>query len=102
MSRLYPAVITCIVITAAGCATCPSVAPTEVIVDNPIPVYSCPEPPSLPPLVLPDWPVLPDDPTPEQVKAWYVEMVRVVHVRIDMLRQRVDTLDEMLDAYRQD
>ena len=92
---------TLILILAVGCSTCPPCAPGQVIVDNPIPVYSCPEPPEFVPFALLPWPVLPDDPTPEQIKAWYVDVVRVNDLQISGCMSSLSTCSEYLDAYRQ-
>ena len=86
-----------------GCAsTCPPCVPTHEIIEVITPVYNCPEPPALPPLELPPWPALGTDPTPEQIKAWYVGMVETYRARMYMLRERVDTLNTMLNAYRKE
>ena len=84
----------------AGCSTCPPCAPEQVIVDNPLPVYSCPAPPEFVPFALLPWPVLPDDPTPEQIKAWYVEITRIVDLDISGCASSLATCTAYLDAYR--
>ena len=92
----------CGAILTQGCAsTCPPCVPTHEITEVITPVYNCPEPPTLPPLTLPPWPVLGADATPGQTKAWYVGMVETYRVRMFMLRERVDALNTMLGAYRE-
>jgi hypothetical protein len=53
------------------------------------------------PLVLPEWPVLPEDPEPDQIKSWYVAMQDTVKEWIDVLLQRNDYLEDVIDAYRE-
>lgn len=85
---------------AAGCSTCPPCAPGQTIVDNPIPVYSCPEPPEFIPFTLLPWPILPDDPTPEQIKAWYVDVTKTIDLQISGCMSSLQTCTSLLDAYR--
>lgn len=91
----------CVAILAQGCATCPPCVPETTIKEVLVPTYLCPEPPTLPLLELPDWPVLADDATDAERKQWYVDMMITVNVRIDILRERVDVLNVMLGAYRE-
>ena len=46
------------------------------------------------------WPALAGDATSDQIKAWYVDMAATARARIDILRERVDALDTLLEAYR--
>jgi hypothetical protein len=89
-----------LLILAQGCASCPPCAPGQTIVDNPIPVYSCPEPPAFTPFALLSWPVLPADPTPDQIKAWYVDVVRVNDLQLSGCMASLATCTAYLDAYR--
>lgn len=67
-----------------------------------VPVLSCPEPVALPPLVLPEWPTLADDATPEETKAWYVDMVETMKARQLLRDDRIDALNSALDLYKSD
>ena len=89
-----------LLILAQGCASCRPCAPNTTIVDNPIPVYSCPEPPEFVPFALLPWPVLPNDPTPEQIKAWYVDVTRTIDLQISGCMSSLTTCTSLLDAYR--
>ena len=85
----------------SGCATtCPPCVPESKIVEVITPVYSCPEPPSLPPLMLPPWPTLAEDATPDQIKAWYVDMATWVKAALEAMTEDGETCRGMLDAYR--
>ena len=94
------ATLVVVAILATGCASCPPCAPGQTIVDNPIPVYSCPEPPAFTPFALLPWPVLPGDPTPDQIKAWYVDVVRVNDLQLSGCMASLATCVAYLDAYR--
>ena len=87
-------------VLAAGCSSCTPCAPDQTFVDNPIPVYSCPQPPEFTPFVLLPWPVLGPDPSPDEIKAWYVEVVRVNHLQISGCMSSLATCTSLLDAYR--
>ena len=65
-----------------------------------VPVLSCPEPVTLPTLILPEWPTLADDATPEEIKAWYVSMVETMRARQLLRDDRIETLNSALDLYR--
>jgi hypothetical protein len=87
---------------SAGCAsTCPP--PKVEVVEVKVPVYSCPEPPEeVSSLQLPDYPVPPpDNVQPEGQKSWYAEMVAVVKARHQILLDRIEYLEEILEEYRQ-
>ena len=85
-------------ILSLGCATCPP--PTIETVEVKVPVYSCPQPPGLPPLTLPAFPQAPETLTDEDLKQWYVEMVAAVKVRHQILLNRIEYLEEILEEYR--
>jgi hypothetical protein len=96
-------ILVCLLLLIAfslGCSSCPPCSPEHTVVDNQLPIYYCPSPPELPPLVLPPWPVLPDNPTSEEIKTWYIDMATTVKAWISILSDRSETLDGMLDAYR--
>jgi len=100
---LFAVLILCAIIMflSMGCATtCPPCQPEIQTVEVKVPVYSCPEAPEVPPLLLPGFPVLQDAATESETKAWYAEMVSVVEQTRDLLLQRIDLLEEMLDRYR--
>jgi hypothetical protein len=89
-----------ILILSSGCASRPPVVPPATYVDNPLPVYSCPEPPPLTPPALPPWPLLPDNPTEDEIKTWYVEVAKTVRVRSALQSAELDARMTYLDAYR--
>jgi hypothetical protein len=85
---------------SAGCAsTCPP--PKTEILKVEVPVYSCPQPPDLPPLTLPAFPPVPQELEDEDLKSWYAEMVAVVKARHQILLDRIEYLEEILEEYRQ-
>jgi hypothetical protein len=89
----------CILFACLGCSsTCPP--PRTEVVKVEIPVYSCPPPQDVPELSLPMFPGLPDQPTDDQMKSYYAEMVVVVKLRYQLLLNRIRVLEEMLDKYR--
>ena len=83
-----------------GCATtCPP--PKAQVVKEEVPVYSCPEPPDLPALDLPWFPVPPaPDASHEAIKEWYSQMVSVTKQREKLLLARVEALQEILKQYQ--
>ena len=98
----YTILVSVVLILSLGCGTtCPPCVPIHEITEVVTPIYQCPEPPTLPGLTLPALPVLPDAATDAQRKQWYVDMVQTVNVRIDILRERVDALNAMIEAYRE-
>ena len=86
-------------VIAQACSTCPPCVPTHEIVEVLVPVSSCPAPPELPPVVLPDWPILVDDATAEETKTWYVDMVETMYARFAILTGRIDGLNQILASY---
>lgn len=89
-----------VAIFAQACSTCPPCVPTHEFQDVAIPVFSCPDPPDIPPVVLPPWPVLADDASDNETKQWYVDMVEVYKARTTILNQRIDSLTAIIEAYR--
>ena len=89
-------------ILVQACSTCPPCVPTHEVVEVKVPVSSCPPPPELPPLVLPPWPVLADDATPEEAKTWYVDMVETINARTSILNDRIEALEKLLASYKND
>ena len=89
-----------IAVIMTGCSTCPPCVPTTEVQEVITPVYSCPEPPDTPPVVLPPWPMLPPNATDTQMKQWYLEMARTFKARQMILTEHVESLNEMLNAYR--
>ena len=92
----------CVLSTCMGCSsTCPP--PKTQTVEVKVPVYSCPPPPEVHPLELPDFPPVPhEDVSSSEVKAWYAQVVSVVKQREHLLESRVEALQEILDQYKKD
>jgi hypothetical protein len=75
--------------------------PEHEVVEVHVPVYSCPVPPELNPLTLPEWPTYPGDhATDEAKRTWYVDMVSTLRARMSMMLERIDMTESLLDAYR--
>ncbi len=87
------------VVFAQACSTCPPCVPTHEIVEVKVPVSSCPPPPDLPPLLLPQWPVLQENPTADEIKTWYVDMVGTYRARSALKDERIKALGEILASY---
>lgn len=85
-----------------GCAsTCPPCQPRIETVEVKIPVYSCPSPPTIDPIVLPSHPQLTPQAPDDELKAWYAEMVATIHSREQMCLDYIEYLIDLLEEYRQ-
>jgi len=83
-----------------GCASTPH-CPAEIeIVEVKVPVYSCPQPPELPPLDVPAFFPVPETPTDAELKSWYAEVAVWVKARHQILLDRIEYLDSILEEYR--
>ena len=99
-SMLFVLVVMMFVL-AVGCAsTCPP-AKTKIL-EVIVPVYSCPQPPQSLPLILPTSPPEPETLTEEEAKNWYAKMAVWVKVSHQMLLDRIQYLEEILEEYRVD
>jgi len=87
----------------AGCSTtrCPPCVAEREVIEVKVPVPSCEPPPELPGLEYPDWPILPENPSEDQIKAFYAGLVATQKARERMCLDYVKSLEEILDGYRQ-
>jgi len=76
--------------------------PTHEIVEVKLPVSSCPPPPELPPVVLPEWPMLAPDATVDEIKSWYVDIVETLYARSAIKDERIEALENILASYGED
>lgn len=91
-----------IIILLTGCSTCPPCQPRVETVEVQVPVYSCPEAPPLPDIVLPQFPEPPESDSPsEDWIAWYAEMVTVAKTRYEIVLTRMLVIEQLLDEYRE-
>lgn len=83
-----------------GCATTTPCPPPAAPIEVELPIYRCPPPVELLPVELPPWPVLAADPTPEQIKIWYADMVAMIKARETLLLEDSAACRGILEAYR--
>ena len=86
-------------VMSLGCRTCPPCVPSVETVEVKVPVAVCPEPPEVQPLSLPAYPILPDNPTEEELKDYYAEVVRVNKIRFEAVLSRMQMLQDLLEGY---
>ena len=87
-----------LVFSCIGCTSvkaCPECIPEIQTVEVKIPVYSCPPTEELPPLVLPAWPVLPEEADEGQLKEFYANCVATLHARERTLTEYIGLLQEV-------
>ena len=100
---LLAAVLLTALFSLIGCSStqlCPECIPDIRYERVDVPVRFCEPPVSLNAIVVPEWPVLPVDPTEEQIKSWYAECAAVLEAREQILLGRIKTLEDILDGYR--
>ena len=84
-----------------GCSTCPPCQPTieTVLVD--VPVYSCPAPPALQPLLLQTYPDYPgSSATDQEIKDWFASVVSISRSRDLAHGHYVEYLLSIVESYR--
>ena len=89
-----------LMLSSTGCSStseleCPPAPECPVIEEE---TFACPEPRSLPELVLPSFPPKPLELL--ELNLWAVSMAETVIARENILLERIDTLEEILDEYR--
>ena len=97
---LAAVILLCIFIMSLGCSTCPPCQPTIETVEVKVPVYSCPAPPELQSIVLPEFPGAPADLGEEDQKSWYAQVASLVKAREKTLLEYVKYLQDILEEYR--
>ena len=97
-----------LILSCFGCASvkkCPECIPETEIVEVLKPVRSCPAPPDIPELELPEYPEPPDimglsdKELEKSMKDWYAEVVATVKSREALFQARIDLLRQILDSY---
>jgi len=96
---LAAVILLCVLIMSLGCATCPPCQPRVETVEVKVPVYSCPEPPELPETLLVQYPALPGNPSDQDWKDWYAEMVATAKARHQILLDHLAHCKEILSSY---
>lgn len=102
---LFSVIALCVIIAMlnTGCATCPPCQPTIETIEVKVPVYSCPPPPPLQELTVPDLPTpLELGVADNQLKDWYAQVASLVKAREKILLEYVKYLQEILDQYQQE
>jgi hypothetical protein len=98
---LAAVILLCYLITCLGCTTtCPPCQPTIETVEVKVPVYSCPSPPESEMPLAPAYPILPDQSSDQDIKAWYAEVASLVKAREKILLDYVKYLQDILEEYR--
>jgi hypothetical protein len=95
MTIIVVAAIISLMISLFGCSSvkhCPECIPEVHTVEVKVPVYSCPPTEELPPLVLPEWPVLPEGATDQELKEFYSACVATLHAREKTLEDYIEML----------
>lgn len=100
MKRIVTICAFVVIILSAACSTCPPCVPTHEVTEVRVPVYYCPDPPVLEAITLPPWPVLADNPTPDEIKEWYIAMQATVKLREAVCAADGVACREYLDSYR--
>lgn len=97
-------VVLSLIFSLIGCSSvkaCPECIPKVETVEVKVPVRVCEKPPIISDVVLPEWPELQDNPTQDELKSWYAEMVSVLKAREKILRNRINLLNDILEGYKE-
>jgi hypothetical protein len=92
-----------VLLSCIGCATtkCPPCVPKVETVQISVPVPSCEPPAVLPMVEYPDWPVLPQNATGDQKRAFYAACVATLNARWKIALEAIKARDLILEAYRE-
>jgi hypothetical protein len=96
-------ILVCFFLSCIGCSTtrCPECVPEIVTREIQVPVRYCEPPPQFEDLELAAWPVLPGNPTEDDIKQWYARCVSTLEARERALLNRIELYREVLSGYDQ-
>lgn len=85
------------ILLGSGCSSCPPCEPVVKVETIKVPVTVYPHMDVPAPVPLPEWPEQPPEGAPPEAwKAWYADMAAVARERMELLKNRVESLERVL------